>query len=337
MLKKLSLILLIISVMAVLTGCNFSGAPDEAEETAAETTAPISSPSPSTITLAPTLPPATTVPTLSPATLTPTIATELAPTALPAPTQIVPATAAADTTGTPAPSSSPGITLNPAVGEPGDVTLVTGSGFPANAHVTFHWGPVGGPHGPLYWEYDADANGAFTVDLRVPTAEKWPGGSAKERDLFQLQARWVVDNSEYYVFYNFTYVKRFSPQTSLVLTYSSKTYGYKIDIPNNWKWDDADAANVRFSAPSGNAKGFVRTLDGADVNAAIQTVMAAEAPGQTFTSINAAIGAYNGTQVTAANGLIVCFISSNGRIYALSFVDGNGQFFQTVVASFRLG
>lgn len=195
---------------------------------------------------------------------------------------------------------------------------------------------MGGPHGPVYWEIDADANGAFIIDLRVPPAEKWPGGSAKDRDLFQLQARWVVDKAENYVFYNFTYVKRFSPETSLVLTYSSKTYGYKLDVPNNWKWDDADAANVRFNAPTGNAKGFVRTLASTDVDAAIQTVMAAEAPGQTFASTSATLGAYSGTQVTAANGMVVWFISSGGRIYALSFVDGNGQFFTIVAASFRL-
>jgi len=226
--------------------------------------------------------------------------------------------------------------MNPAVGEPLDAVIVNGSGFPANAHVTLHWGPVGGPHGPVYWELDADANGAFTIDLLVPPATKWPGGSPKERDLLQLQARSeAIDDS--YCFANFTYVKRFNPQTSLVLTYSNKTYGYKLDVPNNWKWDDANAANVRFNAPTGNAKGFVRTLDGTDVNAAIQTVMAAEAAGQTFTSGSAALGAYNGTKVTAANGLIVWFISSGGHIYALNFVDGNGQFFEIVAATFRLG
>jgi hypothetical protein len=331
MLKKISLILLIISATAMLTGCNFSGIPGGSEEAPLETP----SPGPSTPTLAPTLSTATPVPTVIPPTITPTAVTELAPTEIPAPTQIVPGTAAPDTTGTPAASSGPGITLNPAVGEPLDAIIVNGSGFPANAHVTLHWGPVGGPPGPVYWELDADANGAITIDLRIPPAEKWPGGSAKERDLLQLQARSEALDDDYY-FANFTYVKRFNPQTSLVLTYSSKIYGYKLDVPNNWKWDDADAANVRFSAPSGNAKGFVRTLDGADVNAAIQTVMAAEVSGQTFTSTAAALGAYNGTQVTAANGLVVWFISSGGRIYALNFVDGNGQFFTIVAATFRL-
>ena len=214
--------------------------------------------------------------------------------------------------------------------------MVTGSGFPANAHVTLHWGAVGGPHGPVYWELDADESGNFSVGLIVPPANKWPGGSAKERDLIQLQARSEA-MGDAYVYYNYTYVKPFNPQTSLVLTYSSDKYGYKIDVPNGWKWDDSDTANVRFSAPSGNAKGFVRVLDGTDVDAAIQTVMAAEAPGQTFASTDASMGVHSSKQVTAANGLIVHFISSNGRIYALSFTNTDDQFFTIVAASFRLG
>lgn len=333
MLKKLSLILLITSITATLTGCSFPGLPGGADEAATETAAAIPSPSPSPF---PTQLPPTLTPTGTP---TPTVA---APTEIPAPTQIIPATVAADVTGTPgtpgapAPSSGAGITITPAVGEPGDAVIVNGSGFPANAHVTLHWGPVGGPHGPVYWELDADASGAFVIDLLIPPAAKWPGGAPKERDLLQLQARSEAIDDNFY-FANFTYVKRFNPQTSLVLAYANKTYGYKLDVPNGWKWDDADAANVRFSAPSGNARGFVRTLTSTDVNAAIQTVMAAEASGQTFTSTTASLGAYNGTQVTAANGLIVWFISSGGRIYALNFVDGNGQFFTTVAATFRLG
>lgn len=336
MLKKSSLILLIIIAMAAFTGCNFPGAPDVVGEGVIETFAPISSPSPSSITLAPTLPPVTTVQTVIPITATPTVDAALAPTEMPAPTQIVPATAAADTTGTPAAPVGPGITLNPAVGEPGETILVNGSGFAASAHVTLHWGPVGGPHGPVYWELDVDANGSFSVGLIVPPANKWPGGSAKERDLFQLQVRSETMDDNY-VFANFTYVKRFVPETSLVLAYANQTYGYKLDLPNNWKWDDADTANVRFTAPSGGAKGFVRTLTGSDVDAAIQTVMAAEAAGQTYSSGAGSVGVNTSTQVTAANGLVVHFISSGSRVYAVSFTDGSGKFFTLIASSFRLG
>jgi hypothetical protein len=340
MVKKSFLILLIIVAVAALTGCNLPGG-SNATEGVVETFAPPPSLTPASITLAPTLPLTTAVPTVTPVTTTSTVDAALAPTALPAPTQIAPVTAAAGVTGTPgtqvaAAPSGPVLALNPPLGEPLDAIIVNGSGFPANAHITLHWGPVGGPHGPVYWEVDADANGSFTQDLLIPPAAKWPGGSPKERDLLQLQARSqaMKDN---YVFANFTYVKRFVPETSLVLAYANQTYGYKLDLPNNWKWDDADTANVRFTAPSGGAKGFVRTLTGSDVNAAIQTVMAAEAAGQTYSSGAGSVGVNTSTQVTAANGLVVHFISSGGRIYAVSFTDGAGKFFNLIASSFRLG
>ncbi|MBN1312373.1 MAG: hypothetical protein JXB30_13225 [Anaerolineae bacterium] len=336
MLKKLSLIMLGIGVMMALAGCNFPGAPTGTEGGPPEVAEEGNLPTPTVYQLAPTLPATTPIPTAGP--VTPTPATELAPTPLPAPTQIVPSTMEPETTGTPA-QEGPVLTMNPAVGEPGDIVIIDGSGFPAGVHVTFHWGAVGGPPGPVYWELDADENGMFSEGLIVPPANKWPGGSPKERDLFQLQARWEekVEGMQvtFYRFANFTYIKRFNPETSLVLTCENLTYGYKIDVPNGWTWDDSEDDNFRFSAPSGNAKGFVRVLEGTDVNVAIQTVMAEEAPGQTFSSAAAAIGAHNGTKVTAANGLIVWFIASNGRIYALSFTKDDGQFYEIIAASFR--
>ena len=167
----------------------------------------------------PTLAPETPTGTAGPVTPTipptepPTPTQNLAPTALPAPTQIQPPTAAptdAAGTGTPGASgsSSPSITLNPAVGEPLDVTIVNGSGWPAKAHVVLAWSPTKGPSGPSYWELDADDNGTFNVDLKVPPADKWPGGAPSDRTLIQLRAtsdavpNWVA-------WANFTYIKRF--------------------------------------------------------------------------------------------------------------------------------
>jgi hypothetical protein len=336
MLKKLSLISLFISAMAILASCNFPGATTDTKESVSEAAAEGNLPSPTAMTLAPTLPATTPVPTVNP--VTPTLATELAPTPLPPPTQIVPSTMEPEASGTPV-QEGPILTMNPAVGEPGDIVIIDGSGFQAGIHVTLHWGPVGGPPGPVYWELDADENGMFSEGLIVPPANKWPGGSPKERDLFQLQARWeeTMDGLPvtFYRFANFTYVKRFNPETTLILTCENLTYGYKLDVPNGWSWDDSEDDNFRFSAPSGIGKGFVRVLEGADVNAAIQTVMAEEASGQTFSSAAAALGAHSGTKVTADNGLVVWFIPYNGRVYALSFTNDSGQFYEIIAASFR--
>src|SRR5512137_558465 len=100
MLKKLSLIVLIISAMAFLSGCNFPGQADQSAKDAPEIAGEGPTPSPTVYQLAPTLPSGTKVPTVSPVTLTPTQATALAPTAIPAPTQIVPSTLEPATTGT---------------------------------------------------------------------------------------------------------------------------------------------------------------------------------------------------------------------------------------------
>ena len=141
----------------------------------------------------------------------PTPTQNLAPTPLPAPTQIQPPTAAPTVPGTPGAGgqpSGPSITLNPAVGEPLDVTIVNGSGWPAKAHIVLAWGPTKGPFGPSYWELNADGNGAFDVGLKVPPGDSWPGGQPTDRTLLQLRA--VSDAvPNFYAWANFTYIKRF--------------------------------------------------------------------------------------------------------------------------------
>lgn len=148
-------------------------------------------------------------------TLSPTPTENLAPTPLPAPTQIQPPTAAptdAAATGAAQQSAGPVLSMNPAVGEPGDTIIVNGTGWPANAHVVLSWGPTKGPTGPKYWELDADANGSFNVGLKVPAADKWPGGPPTDRTLFQLRATSDATAPNYY-WANFTYIKRFVPPT----------------------------------------------------------------------------------------------------------------------------
>jgi hypothetical protein len=73
-----------------------------------------------------------------------------------------------------------------------------------------------------------------------------------------------------------------------------------------------------------------------DVAAAIQSVMAAEAAGQAFTTEDLVLNGYSGTKATTDNGLIVWFIPANGRIYALSFIDSAGNYFAGATNSFKL-
>jgi hypothetical protein len=156
------------------------------------------------------------LPTSAPAP-TATATENLAPTALPAPTQIQPPTDAPTVEGTVAEggqptSGGPVLSMTPAVGEPGDVIMVNGTGWPPEAHVVLAWGAPGGSSWPSYWELDADASGNFTVGLKVPPADKWPGGPPKDRTLFQLRAMSEATDP-YYYWANFTYIKRFVPPT----------------------------------------------------------------------------------------------------------------------------
>jgi hypothetical protein len=179
-------------------------------------------------TAAPTLKPsATYFPTATPGALVPptvtstpegqAASTSLAPTALPPPTQIIPATSTIDPASAPtqppgAAPVGPGISLNPAVGEPKDVILVNGSGFPAEITVILSWGPTTGPTGPKYVDVKTDGNGAFTIGIIVLPADRWPGGAPKEHDLLQLRAT-APELGPYYYWANFTYIKRFVAPT----------------------------------------------------------------------------------------------------------------------------
>jgi hypothetical protein len=185
---------------------------------------------PPTPTLTPEMPGFT--PTL--AELAPTLETtplaaptdSLAPTPLPPPTQILPPTAAptnATQQLTPgAAPTGPGITLNPALGEPKDTVIVNGTGWPAGAEIILHWGPPTGPTGPDYTTVKADANGSFNVGLIVPPVEDWPGGAPKERDLFQLRAT-SPETDPFYYWANFTYIKRFQPVTAAPTSATTST------------------------------------------------------------------------------------------------------------------
>ncbi len=330
-----------LTLALVLAGCGGGQvAPDASGDATATPPATLTP-----VTLAPTLAPGG-LNTLSPPTLTPSPEGNLAPTALPAPTQIVPQTptpeakaAGGETTpAAPAPGGlGPGISLNPALGEPGEIIIVDGEGFGPSDHVTLHWAKPDGPTGPVYYELEADAQGAFNIGLIIPPADKWPGGPPQEMDYIQLRA-FSDTLGDFYYWANFRYVKRFEPGVSLVLTYKNTDYGYQISVPNawTWTWEGDDTSNVRFKAPSGSAKGFIRVVNGTNVNAAIQSIMAVEAPGQNYNTGDVPAGKYPGTQVTASQGLVVWFIPSKGRIYAISFTNEAGQMDTNIASSFTL-
>ena len=341
MLKRSGIILAGAVALLVLSGCGLFGGQTTQEPPTLTPTSPLPTLPP--VTLAPTLPQVT----LAPPTLTPSPTDNLAPTALPAPTEIVPLTPTPQgaegqaASGTPAPASAlggPGISINPQLGEPGETIVVTGSGFPPNSTITLHWGPVNGPIGPVYWEVQSDATGAFTVGLIVLPADRWPGGAPREGDFLQLRATSPNMGGAYY-WANFRYVKRFNPVTSLVQTYTNEEYGYAIDLPNGWRWswdENEGTDDVRFTAPSGVGKGFILVLSASSAGAVIPSVMSAEFPGQTYTTAEATLGAYPGTSATTANGRTVWFIPRGGRVYVLSFTDDNGQFYLIIASSFRL-
>jgi hypothetical protein len=327
-------------MLALLTGCNLTGAlqgPAPADGTLTPTpTLPAATPA----TLAPTLPPAG-VNTLAPPTLTPG-----GPTPLPPPTQIgAPTTTPAATAegGTPAPSapntnvaSGPGISLNPALGEAGDIVIVDGGGFEPGENVVLHWGPPDGDTGPEYWTVEADANGDFTVGLIVPPADRWPGGNPHERDLLQLRAT-SESLGDFYYWANFTYVERFDPVTSLTQTFDNPDWDYSIDLPDGWTWSWVEdlTDNVRFSSPYGSGNGFIRVAQTTNVNSAISAVISAE--GLTASSTEQGVlGNFPGTKVTGTSGRIVWFIPARSRVYAVSIVDDAGQFYNIVASTFRV-
>lgn len=329
-------VFLILALSVMLSGCNLfnlGGQPATDETPAAEAATPAI---PTPATLAPTLDTALSTPTA-----TPTGASgDLAPTPIPPPTEIAPPTVEGEEGGTPAPAtpdiSGPGISINPALGEPGEVVHVDGDGFGPYAAVTLHWCAPDGPTGPVYWDEMADENGSFEVDLIVPPAAQWPGGAPKEGDMLQLRAK-SEKLGDYYYWANFTYVKRFIPAETLVQTYTNTDYGYAIDLPNawTWSWEEDDTSDVRFLSPSAKGRGFIRVVNTSDMGAAVSAVMAAEATGQSYTTEQKQLGAHTGVEAKAGNGLIVWFISHGGRIYALSFTKDNGEFHAIIASSFR--
>jgi hypothetical protein len=194
--KRLSLGLAL--TLLLITGCDLPGV---ATPTPTPTTQPTPTAIPTQAVLAP--------------TLAPTVA-NLAPTALPPPTEIPVATAAPASTdpGSGLPTGGgPSMIINPAVGEPGEVTIVTGSGFVAAELIQFHWNAAssGAPTGPVVYEMNADGNGSFTVGLKIPPADQWPGGPPPERGLIQLRVT-APSLGFNWLFANFTFVKRFNPQ-----------------------------------------------------------------------------------------------------------------------------
>ena len=336
----------------LLAGCSLlGGAASPAAEPTLTPTA-TSQPTPTQIALAPTLAQGPLAPpTLTVGPGTPTtegVQGGQAPTALPQPTQIAPATATAEgsaagatpgeTSAAPAASSGPGITLSPQLGEPGETVVVNGSGFAPNSHISFYW--THKPNdalGKVYYETDADDNGAFQIGLIVLPANRWPGGPPTK----QGDDIWLVVTSDAQPFYRYYAQYMYLPRTgqnTLVLKYTNTDYGYSIGAPNGWtwSWQGDDTTDVRFQSPSGSGKGFVRVVASADVNAVIASVMAQEFAGQTYTTATGSAGTVPATRVTASNGRVAFFAVANGRTYVISFVGDDGKPQETIMGSFNL-
>ncbi len=329
MVKKLTWI-----AALILTGCNLAVALQGPQPTDESLTPTPVLPEATLATLAPTLPTSSDLDTLVPPTLTPG-----GPTPLPPPTQI--GTQPAPDTGGVAPTtgvsaSGPGISINPALGEPGEVVIVDGSGFEANEEVTLHWGAPDGETGPAYWTVETDANGNFQVGLIVLPADRWPGGNPQERDILQLRAT-SQSLGDFYYWANFTYIQRFNPATSLTQTFENPDWDYEIDLPDGWTWSWVEdlTDNVRFASPYGAGNGFIRVVQTTNVNSAISTVLSAE--GLTAASSSqATLGNFPGTEVVTTSGRTVWFIPARSRVYALSFVDDAGQFYTIVASTFQV-
>jgi hypothetical protein len=354
MTKRTGFMVLVGILMLALSGCtliNLVGEEGGEEQPLEEGAVQPGQPTP-TIELAPTLPPGTVeAGAMSPPTLTPGAEGEAAadgsaPTAMPAPTEIVPGgEGAAEGEEGDAPINpesvipvGPGVSISPQLGEPGELVMVDGDGFEPFEEVFLYWtaqnGTIGDDDEP-YFETQADENGSFSLGLLVLPADQWPNSPPREGDQLQLRA-YTKKLGDFYYWADFMYVKRFDQNTSLVLTYTSDLYGYEVDTLNLWTWNDEEEENVRFASPSGVGKGFVRVVEGYNIATVIQAVMEVEAPGQTYSTEDKTLGAYQGTEVVAANGLTVWFIPSGNRVYAVSFTDDAGNFSLLMASSFRL-
>ena len=323
-------VLILIAVLAVLmAGCDALGI------SASPTLAP-------TVTTAPTQPPTNTpepTPTPEPtATEAPTAtATRQPPTPLPTPTRT--AEDEGETTATRQPSGSvtPGISISPQLGEPGDTVTVRGDGFEPNEIVGLHWSSLEGPTGAAVQEVEADDEGSFTANVLVPAASQWPGGAAQELDELQLRATSASLGEGNYYFANFKYLR---PQgvSGPAVMFQNTVQGYQIRVPSGWEWawTEDDTTNVRFQSDTGSGGGFVRVVSGDNVEALIPALMEEEFPGQGYETGLLGAGSYPGTQVTTASGRTVQFIPSGGRTYVLSFADDAGQPMWSVIGTFAL-
>lgn len=328
--KRLTFAIIAALLLAALA-CNAPFTIGQGEPTPETSPSPEVTVSP-TIELAPTLPPVDFTPTIDPDEVTPT--EDPTPTELPPPTEIGEEgdeEEAGEEAEVALPTEGPGISIEPNLGEPGEVVVVEGRGFAPNITVTLHWGSTGGPTGPVAAEVETDDSGAFLRSVRVPEAAAWPGGQPKERDLLQLRAKYEKD---FYYFANYTYLIRFNPQVP-VLKFDNVDEGYSITVLNGWtwKWEEDFTDDVRFKSPSGKGTGFVRVETGT-VNAVIPVVMGEEFPSQTYTTATSAVGKYPGTQATLSNGLIVVFIPSGNKVFVMSFTNDSGQNSLEVLGTF---
>jgi hypothetical protein len=351
-------------VILILTACNVPPLQQEDGGDGLPTLTPTTGPAPtSAVTLAPTLPPdaGDALPADSGGDGgTTTGDAEGGPTPLPAPTLIGSDSGegeadggeadsggdSGDTTGDAAEPTAdipdpardrggPGISLNPALGEPGEVTVVSGSGFEAGETVTLHWGKPGKDTGPEYWSVEASEQGNFEVGLIVPPADQWYNG-AGEGDYLELRA--VADSLDFnYYWASFRWIERFDPVETLALEFENPDWDYSITVPYGWTWTWAgeDSHNVRFSSGTGRGTGWIRIATTTNVDAAISAIMDAE--GLTEASReDKVLGNFPGTQVNLADGDYVWFIPARERVYVLFIKDDNGNMFETSMKTFKV-
>ena len=229
----------------------------------------------------------------------------------------------------------PGISLTPALGEPGETTLVNGSGFAPGETVTLHWGKPGQDTGPEYWSVEASEQGNFEVGLIVPTSDLWYGG-AGEGDYLELRA--VAESLDFNYFWaSFRWIERFDPVETLALEFENPDWDYSITVPFGWTWtwEGEDSHNVRFRSGTGRGEGWIRIATTTNVDAAINAIMDAE--GLTESSReDKVLGNFPGTQVNLADGTYVWFVPARERVYVLYIIDDNGNMFDASMITFKV-
>lgn len=347
-------IAILIGVLAAL-GCNLTSAlgnngdDGEGEEAAAEEAElPTSTPTPFTL-----------APTLGPEDEAAEEEEDRAPTPLPEPTEIPPAgeeaadgdeentdgegeEAAEEEATVEFDRSGIGLVMDPNLGEPTDVVLVIGFGFEPGEEVTLYWAPTSGDRGAEDARIDADSNGEFERLVMIPPPDEWPSGPPDELDYIQMRAYSPsLEEGEFY-FANFRYIPRFGTEAGLVLEFNNPDFPYSVGTPNAWTWewdigeseDPRPADDVRFAGPNGES-GFIRVFESSNVSDVILTVMSQEFDDE-YTTEDATVGAYPGTQASIDGGDLVLFIPNDGLVYAVSFSQPNGMTINTILSSFRI-